>query len=130
LLYHVTDPTGRRSNEHAERKRADLEASALVAHECVTHLRPVTVHDAEVPAITREIDDGAETRARVAELIIDRAPLARRRESISSQRNDGGRRDSRIHGECRGKLDSAHAPGKLTESSLAARGRAHRMRVR
>ena len=97
LLHHIPDPPRRRGDENAERQRAGHTTRALVAHELVADLGPVSVDDAQVPAIMREIDDRAEALARMAKLIVDGALLARRRESVSSQRNDGGLRNGCRH---------------------------------
>ena len=88
LLDHVADPSGRRRHEHAERQRRDFRAGELVAHELIAHLRSVAVHETQIPAIEREIDDRAEALARVRELVADRAVNAGGRERIAAERDD------------------------------------------
>ena len=88
LLDHVADPSSRRSHEHAEWQWRDLRARELVAHELVAHLRAVAVHEAQVPSIEGEIDDGAKARTRVRELVADRAVLAGRRECVAAECDD------------------------------------------
>src|SRR5690242_4110150 len=60
LLDHVADPPGSRCDEHAEGKWRRVITGDLVANELVTDLRPIAVYDAYVPAVERELDDGAE----------------------------------------------------------------------
>src|ERR1043165_2061471 len=57
LLDHVADPSGRRSDEHAERHRWRIVPRELVADELIANLRSVAVDDAHVPSVEREIDD-------------------------------------------------------------------------
>jgi hypothetical protein len=55
-----------------------VSARNFVAYELIADLRPVAVHDAEVPAITRKIDNCRQAFARVAELVSNCRSLARR----------------------------------------------------
>ena len=131
LLDHVADPSRRCGDEHAERERARLRARELVADQLVADLRSVAVHDADVPAVQREVDDRTEALARVAELVVDRALLASRREGVPAQRDHGGRCiGRRRHRLSRRKLDPPIVAHKLTAARRAARRRARRTRGR
>ena len=97
LLNHVADPSRRSCHENPEWQRLHMSARNLVANELVADLRSVSVDDAEIPAITRKIDDRREAFTRVAELIGDRRSLAGRRESVSSECYNGCSRRQVIH---------------------------------
>ena len=105
LLDHVADPPGGRGDEHAEWKRRDLRARELVAHELIANLRTVAVHQTEIPSVEREIHDCTEALSRVRELIADRAVLARGRQRVAAQGDDGG--SGLTHDYFLGRLSSA-----------------------
>src|SRR5690349_23643617 len=63
LLYHVPNPPRGRGNEDAKRQRRRVVAPDLVANELVTDLRPVAVHDTDIPARAHEVDDRTEAGA-------------------------------------------------------------------
>src|SRR5207253_2669883 len=75
-------------DEHPERQRARFLARGLVAHELIAHLRSIPMDDAHAPSGKRQLDDRAEARARMPELIVDRGALAGRSEGIASERDD------------------------------------------
>src|ERR1041385_5327626 len=89
LLNHVADPSRRGRHEYAERQGTRLLTSGFVANQLVTLLRPVAVHDAHVPPVEGELDDRTEALTRVSKLIVDRRALARRRQRIAAERDDG-----------------------------------------
>ena len=64
LLNHVPHPPRRCRHQYAERVGGNLTARQLISHQLVANLRPVPVHDAEVPTVERQVDDGSERRTR------------------------------------------------------------------
>src|SRR5690606_8625185 len=92
LLDHVADPAGGRGDENAERQGRSPRAGQLVAQQLISDLRPVAMHDRDVPARGCELDDGAEALAGVRELLVDVTVLARRLQRIATERHHNGGR--------------------------------------
>src|SRR4051812_23538779 len=89
LLQHVSDPAGRPSHQNAERKWRYLVARLFIPHQLVTDLRAVAVHHYDAPSLEREVDDWAEARASMSELIADGRAFAWRRQRVSAYGNYG-----------------------------------------
>ena len=95
LLDHVAHPARRRRHEHAERQRFHLVGGDLGAGQLVSHLGTVAVHQDDAPTVAGQVHDRGKAGARVAELIRDRGPFARRRDGVPAKSDDDG---TRLHG--------------------------------
>ena len=85
LLQHVPDPAGGLRDQHSERQRLRHLTGGLVAHQLVTDLRPVSMHDDDSPPLPRQLDDRRDALARVAELVGDGGRLIRARQRIATE---------------------------------------------
>ena len=98
LLDHVSHPPCCSGDQHPEGQRLDLICRDLVARQFVADLRSVAMDEHDVPPRRREVHDGHETRARMAELIADRRPLTGWRDGVSSERDNDRSRGGDRHG--------------------------------
>src|SRR5216110_3327448 len=88
LLQHVPDPASSAGDEYTKRKRRDLAARLLIPDKLVADLRSIAVNYHDPPAIESKIDNGTEAFAGVPELIGDCRSLPRRRQRVTTNRND------------------------------------------
>jgi hypothetical protein len=78
LLNHVANPPRSRTDKNTKRQRLYIRARDLIPDELVPDLRSIPMHDAQPPAIARELDNRRETLARMPELVGNRRAFARR----------------------------------------------------